>query len=141
MFFSNHHPTRMTCGFKVSTNSPGWHKSMAKILKKIKGGDFAIDVEEGVAYVSGEGDIEKLLKLMGSNTDKGTEMAFVKTGSWLEPCDPNFYGSNYGYFSHGLPLSGYWQPNMAYPTTYPCHHHHHHHHTYSGHCNCGYYYY
>ena len=28
---------QQTCGFKVNTNSPEWHKSMTKILKKIKG--------------------------------------------------------------------------------------------------------
>ncbi|EOA15141.1 hypothetical protein CARUB_v10028517mg [Capsella rubella] len=64
MFSSNNRSTQLTCGFKVDTNSPAWQKSMAKILKNIKGGEFSLDVDEGMAYVSGEGDPNKLLKLM-----------------------------------------------------------------------------
>ncbi|CAH8388763.1 unnamed protein product [Eruca vesicaria subsp. sativa] len=68
--FSTSRSTRLTCGFKVNTNSPKWHKSMTKILNKIKGGNFWIDVDEGMAYVTGLGDPNKLLKFMASRRGK-----------------------------------------------------------------------
>ncbi|XP_019058959.1 PREDICTED: uncharacterized protein LOC109116996 [Tarenaya hassleriana] len=142
-----------TCGFKVNTNSPGWHKSLTKILKKIKGGNFAIDVEEGVAYVTGQGNLKKLLKLMGSKTSKDAEMAFVKTGSGHQPpYDPNYYNSNnnyYGHYGQGMPFSsGYAHSDMAYPYPPPSMYYssaprplpYHHQYPYSGYCNYSNYY-
>ncbi|CAH2064427.1 unnamed protein product, partial [Thlaspi arvense] len=102
--------TRLTCGFKVNTSSPEWHKSMTKILKKIKGGNFWIDVDEGMAYVTGQGDPNKLLKLMGSRRGKDAEMVFVKTGTTQHP-QSSYYGQS---------SAPYWPSDMSYmqPSTY-----------------------
>ncbi|CAH8364461.1 unnamed protein product [Eruca vesicaria subsp. sativa] len=107
IFSSNRHTTRLTCGFKVNTSSPEWHKSMTKILKKIKGGNFWIDVDEGMAYVTGQGDPKKLLKLMASRRGKDAEMAFVKTGTH----NHSNFGNNYqnSYFGQSTP---YWPGDM-----------------------------
>ncbi|EOA25458.1 hypothetical protein CARUB_v10018796mg [Capsella rubella] len=110
--------TTLTCGFKVNTNSPEWHKSMTKILKKIKGGNFWIDVDEGMAYVTGQGDPKKLLKLMGSKRGKDAEMAFVRTGTHHQyhhhhHHDHNFYNNhqNASYFGQSTPYwPGYYPP-------------------------------
>ncbi|KAL9294596.1 hypothetical protein AtEden1_Chr3g0206991 [Arabidopsis thaliana] len=119
MFSSSHTSTSLTCGFKVNTSSPEWHKSMTKILKKIKGGNFWIDVDEGMAYVTGHGDPNKLLKLMGSKRGKDAEMAFVKTGTQHHQHhhhhDPSFYSqSSYpgqwgGYYPVGSTMQPYHQ--------------------------------
>ncbi|XP_010478735.1 PREDICTED: SKI family transcriptional corepressor 2-like [Camelina sativa] len=83
MFSSNNRSsTPMTCGFKVDTKSPSWHKSMTKVLKKIKGGNFSLDTDEGMAYVSGRGDPKELLKVVGSMNGNAAEMTFVKTGGY-----------------------------------------------------------
>ncbi|KAG7560413.1 hypothetical protein ISN45_Aa05g019470 [Arabidopsis thaliana x Arabidopsis arenosa] len=115
--FSSSRPgsTSLTCGFKVNTNSPEWHKSMTKILKKIKGGNFWIDVDEGMAYVTGQGDPNKLLKLMGSKRGKDAEMAFVRTGTHHPQHhhhhDPNFYNNCQNSYFGQWP--GYYPPGSA----------------------------
>ncbi|CAF2019012.1 BnaC07g32010D [Brassica napus] len=136
MFSSNRRTTRLTCGFKVNTNSPEWHKSMTKILKKIKGGSFWIDVEEGMAYVTGQGDPNKLLKLMASGRGKDAEMAFVKTGIhhhsnfgnnyqnsycgqttpyWPVGMNLSYHpSSSYGYYPSGLPAMQPYQHQYPY---------------------------
>ncbi|KAJ0248881.1 Metal ion-binding protein [Hirschfeldia incana] len=120
MFSSNRHKTRLTCGFKVNTNSPEWHKSMTKILKKIRGGSFWIDVDEGMAYVTGQGDPNKLLKLMASRKGKDAEMAFVKTGIHHHNHDHSNFGNSYqnSYFSQ---LTPYWpgHPFLSHGYYYP----------------------
>ncbi|CAA7019366.1 unnamed protein product [Microthlaspi erraticum] len=76
----------------------------------VLGGDFWIDVEEGMAYVTGEGNPNKLLKLMGSKRGKDAEMAFVKTGTHHR--DPsNFYNCQNSYFGQSTP---FWPANMSY---------------------------
>ncbi|VVB05301.1 unnamed protein product [Arabis nemorensis] len=81
---------------------------MTKILKKIKGGNFWIDVDEGMAYVTGQGDPNKLLKLMGSKRGKDAEMAFVKTGDDFRNFHNNHQNS---YFGQSTP---YWPVDMSY---------------------------
>lgn len=87
------------------------------------GGNFWIDVDEGMAYVTGQGDPNKLLKLMGSKRGKDAEMAFVKTGTHHHHRhDHNFY-NNYqnsyfgqstqywpGYYSQGTAMQPYQYP-------------------------------
>ncbi|XP_010503778.1 PREDICTED: uncharacterized protein LOC104780933 [Camelina sativa] len=108
--FSSSRTKNLTCGFKVNTNSPEWHKSMTKILKKIRGGNFWIDVDEGMAYVTGQGDPNKLLKLMGSKRGKDAEMAFVKTGTHHHRPhhDPNFCNNYPSSFFGGQSATPYW---------------------------------
>ncbi|XP_009115783.1 uncharacterized protein LOC103841023 [Brassica rapa] len=117
MFSSNRQTTRLTCGFKVNTSSPEWHKSMTKILKKIKGGNFWIDVDEGMAYVTGQGDPNKLLKLMASRKGKDAEMAFVKTGTHHHH-DHSHFGNSYqnSYFGQSTP---YWPGDMNMSNYHP----------------------
>ncbi|KAL1199710.1 hypothetical protein V5N11_012979 [Cardamine amara subsp. amara] len=135
--FSSSHPTNLTCGFKVNTNSPDWHKSMTKILKKVKGGNFWIDVDEGMAYVTGQGDPKKLLKLMGSRSGKDAEMAFLKTGTQHYPQHDhhNFYNNYQNSFGHST-LS-YWPGYYSQaPAMQPYHHQYPYH---SGYNSYGYY--
>jgi len=83
------------------------------------GGNFWIDVDEGMAYVTGHGDPNKLLKLMGSKRGKDAEMAFVKTGTQHHQHhhhhDPSFYSqSSYpgqwgGYYPVGSTMQPYHQ--------------------------------
>ncbi|XP_040987873.1 uncharacterized protein LOC121235605 [Juglans microcarpa x Juglans regia] len=51
-----------TCALKVDINYSGWHKTMLKVLKKIIGIPYDIDVNEGMAYVSGKVDPHTILK-------------------------------------------------------------------------------
>lgn len=83
----------------------------------VLGGDFWIDVDEGMAYVTGEGNPNKLLKLMGSKRGKDAEMAFVKTGTHHRQHHDhsNFYNCQNSYFGQSTP---YWPANMSYhPST------------------------
>ncbi|XP_010485334.1 PREDICTED: uncharacterized protein LOC104763689 [Camelina sativa] len=121
MFSSNNRSsTPMTCGFKVDTKSPAWYKSMTKILNKIKGGNFSLDADEGMAYVSGRGDPIELLKLVGSIKGKAAEMTFVKTGGYHHYDDHHHQYHNHQYpnlqynsnFVYGQPIpqsyNSYW---------------------------------
>ncbi|KAG7539528.1 hypothetical protein ISN44_As13g031620 [Arabidopsis suecica] len=147
MFSSNNRSTQLTCGFKVNTNSPEWHKSMTRILKKIKGGDFLLDVDQGIAYISGEGDPNKLLKLMGSIKGKAAEMTFVKTGGRHHLHYPNLlhYNSN-SYYGQPPSYNSYWPSDNCYSRQHPPYYSqslamqpYHHQYPYPGYSNYGYY--
>ena len=100
------------------------------------GGSFWIDVEEGMAYVTGQGDPNKLLKLMASGRGKDAEMAFVKTGIhhhsnfgnnyqnsycgqttpyWPVGMNLSYHpSSSYGYYPSGLPAMQPYQHQYPY---------------------------
>ncbi|TYJ11837.1 hypothetical protein E1A91_A11G304400v1 [Gossypium mustelinum] len=89
-------------GLRVDPQSPGWYESLTKILKTIKGATYTIDVEQGMAFVSGRANSKSILKKLRKS---GLEVAWIKTGK------PNIYSS------HG---HGYYQTNpyLQYPFQY-----------------------
>lgn len=70
-----------------------------------------------MAYVTGHGNPNKLLKLMASSKGKDAEMAFVKTGTHHHHDHSNF-GSNYqnSYFGQSTP---YWPGDMNMSSYHP----------------------
>lgn len=81
-----------------------------------------------MAYVSGRGDPNKLLKLMGSKKGKAAEMAFVRTGGHHRA--PSY---NNSYWPTVLV---YWPPYYSpAPAMQPYHHQY----PYPGYNNHGYY--
>ncbi|XP_056855742.1 uncharacterized protein LOC130505174 [Raphanus sativus] len=96
---------------------------MTKILKKIRGGNFWIDVDEGMAYVTGQGDPNKLLKLMASRKGKDAEMAFVKTGihhhsNFGNSYQNSYFGQSTPYWPAGPPAMQPYQHQYSYPGGY-----------------------
>nr|POF03223.1 heavy metal-associated isoprenylated plant protein 32 [Quercus suber] len=66
----------MTCALRVDTQTPGWHKSMIKVLGSIQGVSYTFDVQEGLAYVSGNVDPGMLLTML-AKAGKHTELCWV----------------------------------------------------------------
>ncbi|KAI9116316.1 hypothetical protein K1719_012483 [Acacia pycnantha] len=71
--------THMTCGLKVDTRCKGWDITMGKILKKIKGVSYDLDAEEGMIYISGKVDPQKILRKITKH-GKHAELRWMKTG-------------------------------------------------------------
>ncbi|XP_031271431.1 uncharacterized protein LOC116129841 [Pistacia vera] len=101
----------MTCGLKVDTSDPGWYKSMTKILRKIKGASYNINVEEGMAYITGKANPSKLLKKLRS--EKYADLCWVMTGNRIT------YGNGSAYCQPMEPPSSYWHNHHPVPL----HHH------------------
>ncbi|KAF5727918.1 hypothetical protein HS088_TW21G00058 [Tripterygium wilfordii] len=85
----------MTCGLKVDTQSPGWQKTITKVLTNIKGVSYTIDVEEGMAYVSGRVNPNTLLKKL-AKAGKHADLCWVEAGNQ---------------FSHGNTSNYYYEDN------------------------------
>ncbi|KAB5568054.1 hypothetical protein DKX38_001847 [Salix brachista] len=96
-------------GLKVETKDPEWHRTLTKVLKRIKGVSYAIDVEQGMAYIRGRVDPNKLLKKL-SKGGKHADICWVETGNM------NPYMSN-GY-QYPPPDGGYPQPGPGYHPGY-----------------------
>ncbi|XP_054817073.1 heavy metal-associated isoprenylated plant protein 32-like [Prosopis cineraria] len=71
--------TNMTCGLKVDTRCKGWDRTMGKLLKKIKGVSYDLDAEEGMIYISGKVDPQKILSKITKH-GKHAELCWMKTG-------------------------------------------------------------
>ncbi|KAB5568051.1 hypothetical protein DKX38_001844 [Salix brachista] len=99
----------MSCGLKVETKDPEWHRTLTKVLKRIKGVSYAIDVEQGMAYIRGRVDPNKLLKKL-SKGGKHADICWVETGNM------NPYMNN-GY-QYPPPGAGYPQPGPGYHPGY-----------------------
>ncbi|KAJ6392395.1 hypothetical protein OIU77_026205 [Salix suchowensis] len=98
-----------SCGLKVETKDPEWHRTLTKVLKRIKGVSYAIDVEQGMAYIRGRVDPNKLLKKL-SKGGKHADICWVETGNM------NPYMNN-GY-QYPPPGAGYPQPGPGYHPGY-----------------------
>ncbi|KAJ0101286.1 hypothetical protein Patl1_04033 [Pistacia atlantica] len=48
----------------VETDSPGWHKSIIKLLSIVEGASYRIDAQQGYAYISGKVDRGDFLKMV-----------------------------------------------------------------------------
>ncbi|KAF3453358.1 hypothetical protein FNV43_RR03798 [Rhamnella rubrinervis] len=90
----------ITCGIRLDTQSSGWYKTMTKVMKDIQGATYSIDAEEGMAYVSGKVDPQKLLKRL-VKAGKEAELCWVTTG----PDQYTNYG-NVGYHQHPYSSGG-----------------------------------
>ncbi|KAJ6414345.1 hypothetical protein OIU84_007042 [Salix udensis] len=106
---ASHLNSNMSCGLKVETKDPEWHRTLTKVLKRIKGVSYAIDVEQGMAYIRGRVDPNKLLKKL-SKGGKHADICWVETGNM------NPYMNN-GY-QYPPPGSGYPQPGPGYHPGY-----------------------
>ncbi|KAK4285468.1 hypothetical protein QN277_002162 [Acacia crassicarpa] len=102
--------TNMTCGLKVDTKCKGWDRTMCKILKKIKGVSYDLDAEEGMIYISGKVDPQKILREITKH-GKHAELCWMKTGINERAHVP--YGGLMPYGT-GRPLPYYGGPNQAY---------------------------
>ncbi|KAJ4830896.1 hypothetical protein Tsubulata_011127 [Turnera subulata] len=70
----------MTCELQVDTQSPGWHKTMTKVLKGINGLSFTIDASRGIARVSGQIEPTKLMALL-AKAGKHADLLWVDAGN------------------------------------------------------------
>ncbi|GMY22215.1 heavy metal-associated isoprenylated plant protein 32-like [Fagus crenata] len=89
----------MTCQLRVDTQSPGWHKTMIKVLNGVKGVSYNVDVETGITHVSGDIDPATLLKKL-KKAGKGAELIWVDSGPHQLHANatmPKLPGNGYGY--------------------------------------------
>ncbi|CAN6572415.1 unnamed protein product [Malus baccata var. baccata] len=117
----------MRCELKLDTSTPGWHKTMTKVLNKIKGVSCTIDTQAGIAYVSGTIEPNMLLKLL-AKSGKHAELLRVDSGYKhqfyeAKPVANYTSGQDYGAYYHNNHDYGYYGHNGSYETTIPYHHH------------------
>ncbi|XVE50762.1 hypothetical protein DITRI_Ditri01bG0189300 [Diplodiscus trichospermus] len=111
---------------RVDTQTPGWHKSMIKVLKGIPGATFTIDTN-GLARVSGNIDPGKTLKLL-SKAGKYAQVYWIDSGnnqtseSWrdhhnyyLDDPQARYWLANHQYYQQPYPLP----PPQYVPSQYP----------------------
>ncbi|KAL3531680.1 hypothetical protein ACH5RR_005201 [Cinchona calisaya] len=112
----------MTCSIKVNTRSPGWQRTVSRVLSKIHGvGTCKMD-EYGVIQVSGIVSPEILIKNL-SKAGRKAELLWLQYGQ----CCSNLYAgpmpsrsssahdhSNTYYDFHGYDAYGYYQPGHSY---------------------------
>ncbi|OMP04317.1 hypothetical protein COLO4_09771 [Corchorus olitorius] len=118
----------MDCGsspYTVDTQTPGWEKTLGKVLEKIPGVTFSIDANHGLAHVSGYIDAVKTLKLL-KKAGKHAQVYSIDSGTKntaVEKRDP--YPHRYD--DHD-PQGRYWQPNhqTAVEKRDPYHHYYDH---------------
>ncbi|KAJ4725211.1 Metal ion binding protein [Melia azedarach] len=119
--FSSSTNAKMTCGLKVNTNDPGWYKSMTKVLKKIKGASYTIDVEEGMAYVTGRVNPTKLLRKLKSGNY--ANLCWVSAGNQITTYEGMQPQPGYWQNNHYDPMHNYYPPpRAAAMQAYPYHH-------------------
>ncbi|XP_015902604.4 uncharacterized protein LOC107435493 [Ziziphus jujuba] len=113
---------------------------MTKVLKKIGGATYSIDAEEGIAYVSGKVDPQKLLRRL-VNAGKEAELCWVKTGGdqytygngyYEDPRHTSYKGSDpyywdiahnqHGNYSYNPSMAHYYPHHGSY--SYPHHNYH-----------------
>ncbi|KAJ6305174.1 hypothetical protein OIU78_020671 [Salix suchowensis] len=95
------------CELQVDTQSPGWQKTLCKVLKGIQGVSFTIDASRGRARVSGEVNPNKLLLIL-AKAGKHAELIWVHHGN-IQSSTQNYshvygntpmgYGEGYGYYN------------------------------------------
>ncbi|XP_022157631.1 heavy metal-associated isoprenylated plant protein 33-like [Momordica charantia] len=126
--------SNMTCGLKIDTRSEGWHKKMTRMLREIKGVSYNIDVEGGMAYVSGRVDPSKLLAII-MDAGKHVELCWVMAGNennnnlhynfGTEP-QPSVSPYRQGYYSNSYYPHNPYEPTPHYyplPNSYHPYHH------------------
>nr|TKS00341.1 hypothetical protein D5086_0000185540 [Populus alba] len=96
------------CELQVDTQSPGWQKTVCKVLKGIQGVSFTIDASRGRARVSGEVNPNKLLLIL-AKAGKHAELIWVHHGNSQSNAQsyshvygnyiPTGYGGGYGYYN------------------------------------------
>ncbi|KDP43732.1 hypothetical protein JCGZ_22359 [Jatropha curcas] len=106
----------MTCELKVETQSPGWHKTLIKVLKSIEGVSFTIDAEMGIARVSGKIDPDKLLVML-AKAGKHTDLLWLDSGNHLTNASSVHRNVvwPHGYNLHGNFGYGYYNNHMSCP--------------------------
>ncbi|XP_021288012.1 heavy metal-associated isoprenylated plant protein 32 [Herrania umbratica] len=97
---------------RVDTQTPGWEKSMIKVLKGIPGATFSIDAN-GLARVSGNIDPGKTLKLL-AKAGKHAQMYWIDSGTNQPAAERR---DHHHHFDD--PQGRYWQANHQYYHPYP----------------------
>ncbi|XP_021823135.1 heavy metal-associated isoprenylated plant protein 32-like [Prunus avium] len=120
----------MSCQLKLDTSTPGWHKTMTKVLSKIKGVSYTIDAQAGIAHVSGTIEPDTLLKLL-SKSGKHAELLRIDSGYkhqfyTAKPVANHRNGHGYGQGYYNNHDYGYYNPNgtgnSSHIATDPYHH-------------------
>ncbi|KAF7805419.1 heavy metal-associated isoprenylated plant protein 32-like [Senna tora] len=88
MFSSGGFSVHMTCGLKVDTRCKGWDRTMSKILGKIQGVSYDLDAEEGMIYISGKVEAQKIVRKI-AKYGKHAELCWIRTG------DHNIYANSH----------------------------------------------
>ncbi|XVF33908.1 hypothetical protein REPUB_Repub18cG0011800 [Reevesia pubescens] len=100
---------------RVDTQTPGWEKSMIKVLKGIPGATFSIDAN-GLARVSGNIDPGQALKLLAKagkhaqlySIDSGTNQTSERRDHqhhFLDVPQARYRQTNHQYYQQPYPLS------------------------------------
>ncbi|XP_024200446.1 uncharacterized protein LOC112203756 [Rosa chinensis] len=93
--------TNMSCLLKVDTQSGGWEKCLTKMLKKIRGAKYSLNVQEGTLHVSGKVNPTKVLNRI-KKAGKVAEILWVNSGVtdsvYFE--DPTSYSNHYSPYNN-----------------------------------------
>ncbi|WJX30550.1 hypothetical protein P8452_19075 [Trifolium repens] len=90
MFFHEGVKSNMSCALKVDTNYKGWSNTVTKILRKIRGLSYSFDQKEGMIYIQGKVDSQKIMRMVGRH---GNIMELC----WMNSVEGNNYApNNYG---------------------------------------------
>ncbi|XP_057451100.1 uncharacterized protein LOC130743008 [Lotus japonicus] len=100
MFFYDGMKSNMTCAMKLDTSRKGWYETMSKILGQRQGISYDWDAKEGMLYISGKIDPQKILKI--AKNDKKVEIHYMKTA------DP---------YASAVDHRGYYAPRPQCPST------------------------
>nr|XP_011461110.1 PREDICTED: uncharacterized protein LOC105350543 [Fragaria vesca subsp. vesca] len=135
--------TNMQCLLKIDTHSGGWEKCLSKMLKKIRGAKYSLDVQEGTLLVAGKVDPTKVLNKL-KKAGKAAEILWVSTGAaeivYFE--DPNLYSNHYSPYNSDYSYTSNGYGPGYYPSSSYGHHHqlpNPHHYLYGGHGYAGFY--
>ncbi|CAK7355594.1 unnamed protein product [Dovyalis caffra] len=98
-------PPQTVCELQVDTQSPGWQKTLTKVLKSIEGLSFTIDASRGRARVSGTINPKKLLLIL-AKAGKHAELLWVHHANNHDKVQgyntytntPMVYGNGYEYY-------------------------------------------
>ncbi|XP_015866690.2 heavy metal-associated isoprenylated plant protein 32 [Ziziphus jujuba] len=120
----------MSCELKLDTKATGWHKTMTKVLKSVKGVSYSIDTQAGIAYVRGKINPDSLLKML-AKAGKHAELLRVYSGKHHQYAsarggqigygyyqDPYLYGNGYHQNFYGAPLMEHCHPQSHHYSYY-----------------------
>ncbi|KAK2378889.1 hydroxyproline-rich glycoprotein family protein [Trifolium repens] len=96
----------MSCALKVDTNCKGWSDTITKILKKIKGLSYSFDQKEGMVYIQGKSDSQKIMRMIARH-EKKVELC------WMNSVEGNNYAPN-NYGPMNMHMTSYSQYQRGY---------------------------
>ncbi|PNY08146.1 hypothetical protein L195_g004659 [Trifolium pratense] len=107
----------MSCALKVDTSCRGWSQTMTRILKKFRGLSYSFDQKEGMVYIQGKVDSQKIMRMVARNGRK-VELC------WMNSVQGNNYApNNYGPMDMSMSnyqhQRGYYPPPPPHPSQMP----------------------